>query len=64
MTGVSSSMKTTNEVISVILLVICLVITPIVFLFYLKNHLNIYQMSKFVNTNGSLFEDIDLRTKW
>ena len=35
-----------------------------IFLYVLKHNINMYQMNKFRNRNGNLFEDIDLRSKW
>jgi hypothetical protein len=57
-------MNTTNEALSIILLVICLGLMPLVLLHNIKNHINLYQQRKFLNSSGNLYEDIDLRTKW
>jgi hypothetical protein len=57
-------MKSTNENISIILLVICLVIIPLVFMYLLSNNINMYQYHKFQSRYGNLFEDVQLRNKW
>jgi hypothetical protein len=58
------SIETTNEAFSLILIIICLGAMPLLFFHYLKNNLNMYQMAKFQNSDGTLFEDIDLRNRW
>jgi len=55
---------TKDGLYATIMLIICLVITPIQFLYYLKHSINMHQRLKFINRSGSLFEDVELRSKW
>tara|TARA_B110000285_G_scaffold208433_1_gene248635 strand:- start:252 stop:812 length:561 start_codon:yes stop_codon:yes gene_type:complete len=55
---------TKDGLYATIMLFICLVITPIQFLYYLKHSINMHQRLKFINRYGSLFEDVELRSKW
>ena len=57
-------MKSSNENVSIVLLVICLVIIPFVFMYLLSNNINMYQQHKFKSRYGNLFEDVHLRNKW
>jgi hypothetical protein len=51
-------------VASYVLLVLCLGIIPIAMLYFISNNINIYQKNKFKDRYGSLFEDLELRSKW
>ena len=48
----------------VFILILCLGVAPIAFIYQIANHINMYQMFKFNERFGSLFEGVDLRTKW
>lgn len=43
---------------------LCMVICPLSFSYYVWNNINLYQWNKFNSRQGSLFDDIELRTKW
>ena len=53
-----------NESFTLFLMIICIGVMPLVFIYLIINHINIYQKHKFNTRYGSLFEDVDLRTKW
>jgi len=52
-----------GQVFIVLILIINLFITPVGLIHSIINHINIYQMNKFKNRYGSMYEGVDLRKK-
>lgn len=53
-----------SAIFASILIVFSLIVTPIAFIYLVTQNINMYQSHKFNSRYGSLYEGVELRSKW